>query len=85
MMKCWHCKTEFNHDHALRIAENKFTIEWEDWAGWRFSGRFLIAPDNAGRITPARLLGILWAEDSRRRIRKTCPFPTRVLQLPVPE
>ena len=66
-MKCWHCKAEFDRTHALRIAENKFTLDWEDWAGWRFSGRFLIAPGRAGRITPRRLLGMLWEEQARKR------------------
>ena len=64
-MKCWHCKTEVTRDHALRIAENKFALDWENWAGWRFSGRFLIAPGKAGRITPERLLGMLWEEQAR--------------------
>jgi hypothetical protein len=68
-MKCWHCKAEFDRTHALRVAENKFTLDWEDWAGWRFSGRFLIAPGRAGRITPRRLLGMLWEERQRELSR----------------
>ena len=66
-MKCWHCKAEFTREHALRVAENRFTLSWQDWDGWRFSGRYLIAPGKAGRILPARLLGLLWEEQTRKR------------------
>jgi len=69
MPACWHCHTEFDREHALRIAENKFILQWEEWAGWRFSGRFLIAPGKAGRILPARLLGVLWEEKQRGHVR----------------
>lgn len=54
MPHCFHCKAETPRDHYLRIVENKFAISWEDWDGWRFSGRFLIAPGKAGRILPRR-------------------------------
>ena len=70
-MKCWHCKAEFTREHALRVAENRFTLSWQDWDGWRFSGRYLIAPGKAGRILPARLLGLLWEEQQRSRVAKT--------------
>lgn len=67
-MRCFHCKAEYDAQHFARIAENRFALHWEDWTGWRFSGRYLIAPGKAGRITPQRLRGILWEE--RARVRK---------------
>lgn len=85
MMHCWHCHAETPHDHALRIAENKFALHWEEWAGWRFSGRFLIAPGKAGRILPRRLLGILWEERQRERAKPACPYPAQVRRLPARE
>lgn len=87
-MKCWHCKAEFTRDHALRVAENKFGLHWENWAGWRFSGRFLIAPGKAGRITPERLLGMLWEERSRSSIPRKASGDAgsaQVLRLPARE
>jgi hypothetical protein len=80
-MKCWHCKAEFTRDHALRVAENKFGLHWENWAGWRFSGRFLIAPGKAGRITPERLLGLLWEEQARAGMRRPCTQRAQVVRL----
>ena len=68
MPACWHCKQEFTREHALRIAEGKFPLHYEDWAGWRFSGRFLIAPDRQ-RITAGRLRGLLWREANEIRSR----------------
>lgn len=78
---CWHCQRETTRDHALRIAENKFRLTWENWNGWRFSGRYLIAPGKAGRITPERLLGLLWEEQARAGMRRTCPQPAQVVRL----
>lgn len=57
----------------MRSIASDNALAGEDWAGWRFSGRFLIAPGKAGRITPARLLGILWEEQARIR---ACPKPS---------
>lgn len=71
MPRCWKCHAETTQEHALRIAENKFTLHWDEWDGWRFSGRFLIAPGKAGRILPRRLLGMLWEE--RQRVRSSGP------------
>lgn len=85
MPACWHCHTEFDREHALRIAENKFVLQWEEWAGWRFSGRFLIAPGNAGRIVPRRLLGMLWEERQRQMTVRPCPVPIQVVTLPARE
>lgn len=70
MPTCWHCRAELTHEHAQRIAENKFSLHWEDWDGWRFSGRFLIAPGRAGRILPQRILGMLWEERQRTHAAK---------------
>ena len=73
-MKCWHCKAEFTREHALRVAENRFTLSWQDWDGWRFSGRYLIAPGKAGRILPARLLGLLWEEKARSSLARKASY-----------
>lgn len=70
MPRCWHCKAETPAAHWERVVENR-TALYADWEGWRLSGRFLIAPGKAGRIMPARLLGILWAEQAAARKRKT--------------
>lgn len=69
MPACWHCKQEFTREHALRIAEGKFPLHYEDWAGWRFSGRFLIAPDRQ-RITAGRLRGLLFLQEAEARRAK---------------
>jgi hypothetical protein len=39
------------------------------WAGWRLRGRELVSPDGQ-RICPQRLLGLLWREESERRLAK---------------
>lgn len=65
MPNCWHCKAERSAAHYDRVVHNKHALHAE-WAGWRMSGRFLIAPSRAGRITPERLLGMLWEESARR-------------------
>lgn len=85
MVICWHCQNETSRDHWARIAENRFTLNWESWAGWRFSGRYLIAPGKAGRITPERLAGLLWEEQARVGMRRPCPQPAQVLRLPARE
>lgn len=75
MTTCWHCKAESPAAHYARVVENRTELHGE-WSGWRMSGRFLIAPGNAGRIMPARVLGMLWEEASRiRRDKKRtlCP------------
>lgn len=41
------------------------------------SGVFLIAPSKAGRIMPARLLGLLWAEKARRSTGKNGTQPAK--------
>lgn len=66
MAKCWHCKAESPAAHYERVVHNKTALHAE-WTGWRLSGMFLIAPGQAGRITPARLLGMLWREATEKR------------------
>ena len=78
---CWHCQQETTRDHALRIAEDKFRLTWENWDGWRFSGRYQIAPSKAGHITPERLLGLLWEEQTRASMRRSCPQSAQVVRL----
>lgn len=67
MVTCWHCKAESPRAHYMRIVENQTALHGP-WAGWRMSGRFLIAPAKACRITPERLLGMLWQELHRSRV-----------------
>lgn len=85
---CWHCKAETPAAHWERVVENRTALHG-DWEGWRMSGRFLIAPGKAGRIMPARLLGMLWQERARSRsIGNTpgnaavTPFPSNIFRLP---
>lgn len=76
---CWHCQAETTAAHYDRIVHNKLRLHAE-WDGWRLAGRFLVAPNNAGKITPARLLGMLWEERARsRRIASTTPNVTAVI------
>lgn len=76
MTRCWHCKAETPAAHWERVVENR-TALYGAWEGWRMSGAYLIAPGKAGRILPARLLGMLWAEQSRIR-KKPAQDPARV-------
>lgn len=64
MPRCWHCKAETPAAHWERVVENKTALHGP-WEGWRLSGQYLIAPGKAGRIMPARLLGMLWEERHR--------------------
>lgn len=83
MPKCHHCKQEFAAAHYDRIVHNKTALHGP-FAGWRMSGRFLIAPGNAGRITPERLLGMLWEERARSaKVQKRTPC--QVSKLPARE
>lgn len=65
MPVCWHCKAETPASHFERVVHNHTALHAQ-WDGWRMAGRFLIAPGPAGRITPERLLGMLWEEKARR-------------------
>ena len=69
MPRCRHCKAETTAAHYDRIVHNK-TALYGPFDGWRVSGRFLIAPGQAGRLTPERLLGMLWEERARRSTEK---------------
>jgi hypothetical protein len=37
------------------------------WAGWRLRGRDLVTPDGQ-RISPQRLAGLLWRDESEQRL-----------------
>jgi hypothetical protein len=53
------------HDHELLIVR---VPEWPDaWSGWFFRGGVLVSPDGH-RITPERLRGLLFRQDSERRL-----------------
>lgn len=81
MPTCFHCRNESSAAHYARIVENKTPL-YGPWEGWRMSGRFLIAPGKAGRLTPERLLGMMWEELTRLRQvknRPTCPAPAVIL------
>lgn len=67
MPTCHHCRRESNAGHYDRIVHNK-TALYGPFEGWRMAGRFLVAPGKAGRITPERLLGMLWEEQARVRV-----------------
>lgn len=78
MPRCWHCKAETPAAHWERVVENR-TALYGPWEGWRMSGRFLIAPGKAGKILPARLLGLMWQE---RVSRKAVSRPGTLHTLP---
>lgn len=73
---CMHCQAESTEAHHERIVHNRMPL-YGPWAGWRMAGRELGSPDG-DRITPRRLAGVLWAENSRKRILKAQqrPAPT---------
>lgn len=53
-----------------------------EWEGWRMRGRDLVSPCGK-RINPRRLLGLLFAEDNRKRFERTRPARTAtVVTLP---
>lgn len=39
------------------------------WVGWRLRGRELVSPDGQ-RMSPQRLIGLLWREESEKRLAK---------------
>lgn len=44
--------------------------DWpESWQGWRFAHDRLVSPDGE-RISPERLRGLLWRQDSEARLAK---------------
>lgn len=47
------------------MSDNHVTLTGP-WAGWRLAGRDLVAPDRQ-RISPERLRGLLWREESEAR------------------
>lgn len=40
------------------------------WQGWRLAGRHLVSPEG-DRVTVERLRGLLWAERTASRLRRT--------------
>lgn len=79
-MRCHYCKHEFTAQHYARVVENRTPL-YGPWEGWRMSGAWLIAPGKAGKIMPARLLGLLWQE---RVGRKAVSRPGTLHTLPSP-
>lgn len=84
MPTCWHCQAETPTAHYERIVHNHTKL-YGPWDGWRMAGRFLIAPGPAGRITPERLLGMLWEERARRsrvaRVEQSQLTPARIVPI----
>lgn len=78
---CMHCHAESPAQHYARVVENT-TALFGPWAGWRMAGRFLVAPGKAGRITPERMAGILWAEQHAHRQKKPATSAGLVATLP---
>ena len=78
MPTCWHCKAETTAAHYDRTVHNRHALHAE-WNGWRMSGRFLIPPGKATRITPERLLGLLWEESARVRRTQRTDSPVAIL------
>lgn len=72
MPRCWHCKAETPDEHYSRVVHGHQNLTCE-WSGWRLRGRWLIAPDKAGRITPDRIRAILHADALARRRAKSLP------------
>lgn len=68
MVRCWHCKAESPEEHYNRVVFGHQDLTAQ-WIGWRMRGRWLIAPNKAGRITPDRIEAILWTDTRARRQR----------------
>ena len=67
MPVCFHCKSEHDQAHYDRVVYNQTRLHGP-WQGWRMSGRYLIAPNKAGKITP-ELLGMqLFLQTQRDRL-----------------
>lgn len=67
MPVCFHCKTDHDHNHYDRVVRNVLRLHGP-WEGWRMSGRFLIAPRKAGRITPELLGAQLYLQTQRAQL-----------------
>lgn len=74
MPTCWHCRAETSAAHYDRVVLNKHHLHGE-WSGWRMSGRFLIAPGPAGRITPESLRAVLWEQRKRSACERARASP----------
>ena len=72
---CFHCKVESTIAHYQRVVDNKTELHGP-WAGWRMSGRHMIAPGNIGRITPELLAALLVPRNQRAHLfAKARPQP----------
>lgn len=63
---CMHCQVEHPVAHHQRVVYNQMPLHGP-WQGWRMAGRDLVSPDG-DRISPRRLVGILWVERCRQRL-----------------
>ena len=64
---CFHCKAESDAAHYRRVVHNEMALH-SPWQGWRMSGRYLVAPNKAGRITPERLGSELFMQTQRAKL-----------------
>ena len=71
---CWPedapCPNPCARAHYARVVHNHTPL-YGPWAGWRLAGRELVSPgrgSDAMRISPERLLGLLWREAAEARI-----------------
>lgn len=64
---CFHCKAESDAAHYDRVVYNETRLHGP-WQGWRMSGRYLIAPNRAGRITPEQLGAHLFLQTRSERL-----------------
>lgn len=64
---CFHCKAEHDAAHYDRVVHNQTGLHGP-WQGWRMSGRYLIAPNKAGKITPELLGALLFLQTQREKL-----------------
>ncbi|MCR6687081.1 hypothetical protein [Pseudoxanthomonas sp.] len=71
---CWpfgeQCPNLCARQHLERVVYNHVELTGP-WAGWRLAGRDLVSPgkpSKALRITPGRLLGLLWREAAEAKL-----------------
>ena len=75
MPTCFHCKAESDAAHYDRVVHNEQRLHGP-WQGWRMSGRYLIAPNKTGRITPELLGAQLFLQTQRAKLHaQTKPQP----------
>lgn len=71
---CWAegspCPNACARAHYERVVHNHHPL-YGPWAGWRLAGRDLVSPGRAKtalRISPLRLMGLLWREATAARV-----------------